>query len=277
MVQLGAVSLPEPDPSRTALVTGAAGGIGGAIARELAARGHGLVLVDLRKDRLTAFAGELAEEHEVRVDTIACDLADAPSRSRLAEQIAGMGLAVEILVNNAGFATGGPFHLSDPARELAEVRVLVETVVVLTSAFSPGMVERSRGAILNVSSTAAFQPMPYSAGYGAAKAYVLSFSEALHQELRGHGITVTALCPGPVDTGFWQIADWKVAGGRSFEHAIPGALISAEDAARAGVRGLESGKRVVVPGLRIRAAMDAARYIPHAVKLPALEWFMRDR
>ena len=141
--------------------------------------------------------------------------------------------------------------------------------------FSPAMVERGRGAILNVASTAGMQPMPYSAGYSAAKAYVLTFSEALHQEMRGHGVTVTALAPGPVETDFWQIAGWETASGKSFERAVPGTLISSEHAARAGVEGLDHGERVVVPGLPMRVSMLAARYIPHALKLPALERFMR--
>ena len=150
--------------------------------------------------------------------------------------------------------------------------------MALTSAFSPAMVKRGRGAILNVASTAAMQPMPYSAGYSAAKAYVLTFSEALHQELAGRGVTVTALCPGPVETDFWQIADWQVASGQSFERAIPRpALITAEQAAKAGVQGLESGSRVIVPGLPMRAAMEASRAIPNAIKLPVIEWAMRRR
>jgi hypothetical protein len=121
------------------------------------------------------------------------------------------------------------------------------------------------------------QPIPYSAGYSAAKAYVLTFSEAIHQEARGHGVTVTALAPGPVDTDFWQIAGWEVQGGKSFERAIPGTLISPAQAARAAVEGLARGERVVVPGRPIRAAMLASRYLPHAVKLPVLERFMRPR
>jgi uncharacterized protein len=270
------MSLPTASPTSTALVTGASAGIGSAIARELAARGHGLVLVARRKERLVALAGELAEQHGVRVETIACDLAKAAPRARLPARIADFGLDVEILVNNAGFATGGPFHESDPERELEQVRVLVEAVVALTSAFLPAMVERGRGAILNVASTAGMQPMPYSAGYSAAKAYALTFSEAIHQEVHGHGVTVTALCPGPVETDFWQIADWKVNTGQSFERAVPRpARISAEEAARAGVRGMDAGDRVVVPGLPVRAAMLAARYVPNAVKLPAIEWMMR--
>jgi len=270
-----AVSLPKPTPSSAALVTGASAGIGSEIAKLLAARGHNLVLVARRKERLTALADELAEKYGVRADTIACDLGKPAPRGKLPGQIDELGLDVEILVNNAGFATGGPFYEADPERELEQIRVLVEAPVVLARMFSPAMVERGRGAILNVASTAGMQPMPYSAGYSAAKAYVLTFSEALHQELRGHGVTVTALAPGPVETDFWQIAGWETSSGKSFERAVPGTLISPEHAARAGVEGLDHGERVVVPGLPMRVGMLASRYIPHALKLPALERFMR--
>jgi len=211
--------LPAP-MSYVALVTGASAGIGQAIARELAARGYGLVLVARRRERLQALARELADRHGVRTEVLPCDLANAARRSRLAGRVEALGLEVEVLINDAGFATGGPFHHADPARELEQVRVLVEAVVALTSAFLPAMVARRRGAILNVSSTAAMQPMPYGAGYSAAKAYVLNFSEALHQELRGQGVTVTALCPGPVRTDFWAKAGWEVKGGQSFEQAV---------------------------------------------------------
>jgi short-subunit dehydrogenase len=260
------------------MVTGASSGIGAAIARELAERGHGLVLVARRKDRLDALAEELAEEFGVRAEAIGCDLGKAASRQRLPARVESLGLQVSVLVNNAGFATNGAFHQSDAARELEQVRVLVEAPVALTSAFLPGMVKRGAGAILNVASTAGMQPLPYSAGYSAAKAYVLTFSEALHQELHGSGVTVTALAPGPVTTDFWQISGWEVAGGQTFERAVPRpAWVSAEDAASAGVKGLEAGRRVVVPGLPIRATMLAAQYLPHAFKLPALEWAMRRR
>jgi uncharacterized protein len=269
------VSLPKPTPSSAALVTGASAGIGSEIARLLAARGHNLVIVARRKERLVALADKLSEEHGVRVETVACDLGKAASRARIPGRIEELGLDVEILVNNAGFATGGEFYEADLDRELEQVRVLVEAVVYLTRVFSPGMVGRGRGGILNVASTAGMQPMPYSAGYSAAKAYVLTFSEALHQEMRGHGVTVTALAPGPVETDFWDIAGWETSRGKSFERAVPGTLISSEHAARAGVEGLDSGERVVVPGLPIRVGMLASRYIPHALKLPALERFMR--
>ena len=269
------MGLPELTSTSAALVTGASSGIGAEIAKLLAARGYALVLVARRKERLLALARQLNEQHGVRVETISADLSKPTPRGRIPGRIEELGLDVEILVNNAGFATGGPFDKADPERELEQVRVLVEAPVALCSAFLPAMVERGRGAILNVASTAGMQPMPYSAGYSAAKAYMLNFSEALHQELRGHGVTVTALAPGPVETEFWNIAGWETASGKSFEHSVPGALISPEQAARAGVEGLEHGERVVVPGLPIRAAMLASRYIPHMLKLPALERFMR--
>ena len=270
--------LPPPSDTSTALVTGASAGIGAEIARELARRGHGVVLVARRKQKLLDLAEELSAEYGIRAEAISCDLGRPAARGRLPGQIAELGLEVDILINNAGFATGGPFHESDPERELEQVRVLVEAVVALTSAFLPGMVNRRQGAILNVSSTAAMQPLPHAAGYSAAKAYVLTFSEAIHQEVSGHGVTVTALCPGPVETEFWQGADWQVAGGRSFEKAVPKpALVSVRGVAKAGVEGLEAGRRVVVPGLTMRAAMLASRYIPHALKLPVIENMMRRR
>ena len=172
------MSLPAPSPDTAALVTGASSGIGASIARELAERGHGLVLVARRKDRLDALAEELSDEYGVRAEAVGCDLGKAASRQRLPARIESLGLEVNVLVNNAGFATNGAFHEADAARELEQVRVLVEAVVALTSAFLPDMVRRGKGAILNVASTAGMQPLPYSAGYSAAKSYVLTFSEA---------------------------------------------------------------------------------------------------
>jgi len=271
------MSLPEPRPSSAALITGASAGIGSEITRELARRGHGVILVARRKEKLDELAKEVNQEFGVRAEAIGSDLSKAASRQRLPGRIGSLGLDVEILVNNAGFATGGAFAQSDPARELEQVRVLVEAVVALTSAFLPDMVRRGRGGILNVASTAGMQPLPYSAGYSAAKAYVLTFSEAIHQEVRGDGVTVTALAPGPVTTEFWDVAGWQ-AGGQKFEQAVPRpAWVSAQDAAKAGVEGLAHGRRVVVPGFQIRTAMLAARYLPHAVKLPAMEWVLRKR
>lgn len=269
------MSLPQPQPSSAALVTGASAGIGAEIARELAKRGHGVVLVARRKERLDELAAELRSAHGVRAEALDCDLSDTAARDQLPARVRDLELEVEILVNNAGFATGGPFHESDPARELAQVRVLVEAPVALTSAFAPAMVQRGRGAVLNVASTAGMLPLPYSAGYSAAKAYVLTFSEALHQELRSLGVTVTALAPGPIETEFWDQAGLRV-GSQSFEKAFPAQLKpSAHEVAQAAVAGLAAGRRVVVPGFPMRAGMLAVRYLPNAVKLPIVERAMR--
>jgi uncharacterized protein len=272
------MSLPSPSSRTAALITGASSGIGAEVARELARRGHTVVLVARRKDRLEAVASELTAEYSVRAETLGCDLSRPTSRQRLGGRIAALGLEIDVLVNNAGFATGGAFHLSDAERELAQVRVLVEAPVALCAEFVPAMVRRGAGAVLNVASTAGMQPMPYSAGYSAAKAYVLTFSSALHHELKGSGVTVTALAPGPVDTEFWQVAGWEVGTGQTFETAVPRPIwVSAEQVARDGINGLQAGHRVVVPGLPMRAAMLAASPIPDAIKLPILEWAMRRR
>ncbi len=267
------MSLPKPSDSSTALVTGASAGIGTALARELASRGHNLVVVARRKKLLNELAKELSGEFGVRVEPISCDLSSAAARGRLPKKIETLGLRVDVLVNNAGFATGGAFAESDPEREVQQVRVLVEAVVALTSAFLPPMVERGSGAILNVASTAAFQPLPYSAGYSAAKSHALTFSEAIHSEVSGDGVTVTALCPGPVRTDFWD-----VAGDQPIESAVPDAVwVDADEAAKAGIDGLDSGSRVVVPGFPVRAGFAAMRWIPHALKLPIAERIMRPR
>jgi uncharacterized protein len=272
------MSLPSPSPTSAALVTGASAGIGAAIANELASRGHGLILVARRKSKLDELAAKLAEQHSVRADTISCDLAKPAARGRLPGQIEALGLDVEILINNAGFATNGRFDESDSERELEQVRVLVEAPVALTRMFLPGMVSRGRGAILNVSSTAGMQPLPYSAGYSAAKAYVLTFSEAIHSEVKGRGVTVSVICPGPVSTDFWEISGWSVAGGEKFESAVPKpAWITPKQAAKEGIGGLDAGHRVIVPGLQVRTAMRAAQYIPHAITLPIMERVMRRR
>ena len=271
------MSLPQPTSTSAAMVTGASAGIGTAIARELAKRGHGLILVARRKNKLDELAVQLTDEFGIRADTLGCDLGKAASRQRLPARVQSLGLTVSVLVNNAGFATGGAFYQSDPARELDQVRLLVEAPMALCSAFLPEMVRRGSGAVLNVASTAGMQPLPYSAGYSAAKAYVLNFSEALHHEVRGAGVTVTALAPGPVSTEFWDAAGWE-AGGQTFEKAVPGPVwVTPEETAAAGVKGLEDGRRVVVPGLQVRTAMLAARYLPHALKLPVIERVMRRR
>ena len=197
--------LPSPAPDRTALVTGASSGIGTEIARELARRGQNVTLVARRADKLQELATELSALG-VTAEVLAADLSDRDARAELPDRVAANGRTVSILVNNAGLSTVGPVHRSDPAAELNMVEVDVVAVVDLCSRFLPGMVERRTGAVLNVASTAAFQPLPGQAGYAAGKAFVLSYTRSLGGELRDSGVTATALCPGPVHTGFADAA-----------------------------------------------------------------------
>jgi len=254
------MALPDPDASRTCLVTGASSGIGAEIARELARLGHGLVLVARRLDRLDSLAKELSTRHGIRAETISVDLSDVEERARLATEVAALGLTVEVLVNNAGFTTMGPSYRAARDVELAMLRTNVEAVVDLCALFTPAMASRRRGAVLNTASTAAFQPLPGQAGYGASKAFVLSYSLAIGAELRGVGVSVTALCPGPVKTGFGEVA------GLSDEEAM-GALprfmwIPAEQVARAGVEGMAQGRAVVIPGIANRIGALAGHLAP---------------
>ncbi len=263
-----AMTLPVPRPDRTSLVTGASSGIGAAIARELASRGHGVTLVARRRDRLEALAEELSGRHGVRVEVLVCDVADADQRAGLVPELAQRGLAADVLVNDAGLTTFGPVHAADPAAEVVMVRTNVEAVVDLCTRVVAGMVVRRRGAVVNVASTAAFQPLPGQAGYAATKAFVLSYTEALRAEVHEHGVTVTALCPGPVATEFAEAAGWSDA---EVEGTLPRALwVTPEAVARAAVDGLAADRAVVVPGVANRVLAGAARLAPHALLLPQL-------
>jgi short-subunit dehydrogenase len=260
------VGLPEPSVSNTALVTGASSGIGAAIAAELASRGFSLILVARREERLQTLATELSSDHGVEVEVIACDLGDERERERLQQELGGRGRAVEVLVNNAGFGHQADFARSPRERMVEMVRVNVEAVVDLTSRFIGPMAERGRGSVINIASTAAFQPLPGSAVYAASKSFVLSFSEAIRTELRGTGVTVTAVCPGPAKTEFTE-----VAGVGGVEQRTPGAVwTSVEEIARQAVDGARRDKRVVVPGMLNRATALAGQHSPRAVALPLI-------
>jgi len=195
--------LPSPQPGRTCLVTGASAGIGAAIARELASRGHGVTLVARREERLELLAAELRTAHEVRAEPLPCDLADARARAQLSERVAALGLEVGVLVNDAGLGTYGAFVESDPQRQLEQVRVMSEAVVDLSRSFAPQMVERGTGGILTISSGIAFMPMARYATYGATRAFCLAFGDALHTELRQRGVAVSTVCPGGVRSEFF--------------------------------------------------------------------------
>jgi short-subunit dehydrogenase len=238
-----ASSLPAPAAELTALVTGASSGIGLELARALARRGHSLTLVARRLERLRALATELSLEHGVEVDVVAADLADPGQRERLHTEVLARGRPVQLLVNCAGFGIYQPFATSSRERELEQVRLLVEAVVDLDARFLPAMVRRGRGGIVNVASTAGFQPLPGNSTYSAAKAFVLAHSEALADELRGSGVGVTAVCPGPVPTEFFELAQPLVV------HRVPRALwCSPERVAADGLRAAERGAASIVPG-----------------------------
>jgi short-subunit dehydrogenase len=258
------MALPTPQADSTAVVTGASSGIGEEIARLLAARGHGLVLVARREERLTELAAELAGSHDIRAEAIGADLADPAARDALEKRIGEMGLTVEVLVNNAGFGGFGAFAEQDREREVGMIRLNVEALVDLEGRFLPGMVERGGGAVINIASTASFQPIPDNATYAATKAFVLSHGEAVHEELRGSGVTLTTVCPGPVKTEF---AD--VAGIGGAEERTPEFVWSTpEQVAEAAVGGAERGKRVVVPGALNRATSILGQHSPRAIGLP---------
>lgn len=190
---------------QTALVTGASSGIGAEFARQLAAAGADVVLVARRTDKLEDLAEALRGEHGVAATTISADLAIQGASQALADELASSGISVDVLINNAGFATHGDFVDEDLARIHDEMALNVVTVVELTRLLLPGMVQRRRGFVVNVASTGAFQPVPTMAVYGATKAFVLSFTEALWGELEGSGVRALALCPGATETEFFDV------------------------------------------------------------------------
>ena len=260
------MSLPAPNPERTSLVTGASSGIGVELAGLLAARGLGVTLVARTESKLRSLAETLVERHGVRVEVLPTDLTDAGARAELPARVEALGLAVNVLVNNAGFSTLGPVYRSDPERELAMIRTDVEAVVHLCSLFTPGMVERRSGAILNVASTAAFQPIPGQAGYGASKAFVLSYSHAIREELRPHQVSVTALCPGPVETGFAEAAGIDPA---EMADSMPRMFwVPAAEVAKVGVQGMDDNRAVAIPGLPNKMSAAFGWLSPRRVLLP---------
>jgi short-subunit dehydrogenase len=265
------VGFPSPSPGGTALVTGASSGIGAEFARRLAELGHGVTLVARREERLHALAGHVRDHYGVRADVVACDLTDPVARAALPGRITDAGLGVSILVNNAGFATGGPLHESDLEDELRQVRLLCEAPVDLTRRFLAAMVARREGAIVNVASTAGMQPLPNSAGYAAAKAHSLAFTEAVHTEVRRHGVHVTVLCPPPVHTELFEKTDHPV------ERLPRIAWLEPEEVVRIGLDGARRNKRVVVPKALARVQALVSRHAPHAVGLPLVERAFRPR
>lgn len=238
---------------RRALVTGASSGIGEVFARELAKRGANLVLVARSQDKLEALAQELQGRFQVSVEVLACDLSEPGAGTALAARLGERDLQIDVLVNGAGFGLFAPLHELDPARVAEEVQLNVAALTELTCALLPGMRARDRGAIVNIASTAAFQPVPYMAVYGATKAYVLSFTEALWAETRDTGVRVTALCPGATDTAFFDTAsDNASIGGRMAPERVVAAAFGALDRRRCSV----------IPGLANQLLAGSTRLLP---------------
>jgi uncharacterized protein len=240
-----------------ALITGASSGIGAAIGRECAAHGYDVVLVARGKERLVALAAELETAHGIAARVIEADLAQPQAPDAIYQQVGLHGVAVDVLVNNAGFGTYGPFAETDLRTELEVLQVNMVALTHLTKLFLRDMLARGHGKVLNVASTAAFQPGPLMAVYYATKAYVLSFSEALANEVQGTGVTVTALCPGPTPTGFQRRA--RMEDTRLMHSPL---VTDAATVARVGYRALMAGKTVAIPGWTNRALTFAVRLTP---------------
>jgi len=237
---------------KTALITGASSGIGAAFARELAARGMHVALIARSTDALEKLAQELTTAHKTQVHVIPADLSQPTGAAAVAQRVGELGLAIDLLINNAGFLTHGAFETVDAQREHDEVMVNVSAVVDLTHAFLPGMLERRAGGVINVASIAAFQPIPYMAVYAASKAFVLSFSIALWEECRGRNVCVLALCPGTTATNLFKAAPKAELGKpRSSEQVVATALA-----------GLDKGRSLVVDGLKNSLLSHGPRLIP---------------
>lgn len=236
----------------TALVTGASSGIGAEFARRLAARGHDVVLVARSAPVLEALANEVRRDHGVRAEVIVQDLSAPDAATRVAEEVAARGLTVDLLVNNAGFGTAGHFAQIAPGREHRELMVNVVALVGLTHAFVPGMLARGAGGVINVGSTAGFNITPYFATYGSSKTFVLNFSLALWSELRGSGVKVLAVTPGPVETAFFDRIGTRKA-------AIGAKMTTPDQVVTSALRAFERDRGYVAPG---RGTLMMAHLMP---------------
>ncbi|HYI01669.1 SDR family oxidoreductase [Hyalangium sp.] len=244
---------------KTALITGASSGIGLDFARLFAEGGYDLVLVARTESKLKALADELGSQHGVRALAVPADLSDPAAPGRLMERLKAEGVQVDVLVNNAGYAGYGAFAEADTKMELDMIQVNIGALTALTKAVLPEMLARKSGRILNVASTAAFQPGPLMAVYYATKAYVLSFSEALANETQGSGVTITCLCPGPTKTGFQERAKMEES------RLVKGKeIMDSLTVARAGYEGLHDGRAVVIPGFMNKMLVQSVRFLPRS-------------
>ncbi|MBN1427268.1 MAG: SDR family oxidoreductase [Anaerolineae bacterium] len=241
---------------QTALITGASGGIGYELSKLFAADGYNLILVARSTDKLDKLAAELTQAHGINVVVLSKDLSDPKAPTDIFEAVEARKLQVDVLVNNAGFGIQKPFAGADMVETLQMIQLNVITLTMLTRLFLPGMLARKSGRILNIGSTGSFAPVPSMAAYGATKAYVLSFSEALAEELRGSGVTVTALCPGVTYTGFQERSGMFKVG------LLRLGGMSAVDVARIGHQAVKRGRVVAVTGLFNQLMTFSMRFAP---------------
>ena len=239
---------------KVALVTGASAGLGVEFARQLSKRGHRLVLAARRNERLEELAAGLGNARAVAID-----LSNKDAAAKLIANVEENGEAIDLLVNNAGFGLIGRFAKADAKRLRQMIDLNVGTLTDLCRAAAPGMIERKAGGIINVASTAAFQPGPNMAVYFATKAFVLSFTEALHEELKPHGVKVSCLCPGPTRTEFGDVAGFR--GNQMFDRVA----MNSPEVVAAGLEGLDKNKAVVVPGLVNKITASSGRFAPRSV------------
>ncbi len=244
---------------KTALITGASSGIGYELSKLLAADGTNLVLVARSEQRLNEIASDLAQAYGVRVAVLAKDLSDPAAPGEIAAALQAQSIGVDILVNNAGFGTSGPFAQVDWDEESRMLQVNMVSLTHLTKLFLPGMIERRSGRILNVGSTGSFAPGPLMAAYCATKAYVLSLSEAISEEVRGTGVSVTALCPGVTRTGFQARANVENT------QLTRGSMMSAREVAEIGYKALLRGQAIAVPGFSNQLLAFAVRITPRSL------------
>jgi short-subunit dehydrogenase len=261
--------VPAPGPNARAVVTGASQGIGEALATELAARGHSLIITARREDVLTSLAGRLSEQYGVAVEVRPIDLVDAAERAKLCEELASRNIS--ILCANAGTATFGPVAALDPAAEKAQVQLNAIAVHDLCLAVLPGMLERKAGGILISGSAAGNSPIPNNATYAASKAFVNTFSESLRGEVKRGGVHVTLLAPGPVRTEMPDPAEASLV-----DRLVPDFLwISAEHTAKISLDALERNKMRIVPGVTSKAMSVTSQYAPRAVVAPIVGAFYK--
>jgi short-subunit dehydrogenase len=253
----------------TTLITGASSGIGAAFARKLAAQGRNVLLVARSEDKLATLCNELGRLNSVRAQYVAMDLSELESPARLFDEAIKRGLTIDLLINNAGFGAFGDFSKIDLARQLNMLDLNIKALVDLTYRFLAPMRERKQGAIINVASTAAFQPVPYFATYAATKAFVLSFSEALWEENRSLGVTVMALCPGVTDTNFFEAAHGKKPPARTTQ--------TAEEVVDTALAGLAGRKSNIVSGWTNFMMVEAERLAPRSLVVRLAGRMMRSQ